>query len=497
MKKNIRNSLILFLLLLAPTACVDLVEMNIDPNNATTTNPQLLLTSISYRAFNNSGKSPMYAMRQLVQTDGENSSQLYKWNRGDFGDYSSLRNICKMEEEALRTNQPVFRALASFFKAHYYYRLTMTFGDVPCTEALKGESEGVFSPRYDSQQDVLRFVLNELDQANTILAANENVSIAGDIIYNGDTRKWRKFINAYRLKVLLSLSQRSHAENFLVAETFAKIVSSEPLMTSEADNGQLIYLDQQSNRYPYFNDSDFGSGMYMDSTYIALLAQRRDPRLFAVATQTPRAEEQAKPVDDFSSYDGGDPIKPYAEVNAKAANGLVSKPHPRYYKNPTNEPFILLGFSEQQLILAEGVVRGWIQGDDQRLYESAVKASFRFYQAYAKEFADYLTEDKAVLYLQGDLVAYENAITMENKIERIITQKYIPSFLQGGGWFGLFEYHRTGYPKFRKNDQMQVPYRWMYPQSEYNNNPENVQAALDLQFGGSDRVTDKTWIFNE
>ena len=33
---------------------------------------------------------------------------------------------------------------------------------------------------------------------------------------------------------------------------------------------------------------------------------------------------------------------------------------------------VLLGYVEQQLILAEAVVRGWIQGDDKIYYESAV-----------------------------------------------------------------------------------------------------------------------------
>lgn len=56
---------------------------------------------------------------------------------------------------------------------------------------------------------------------------------------------------------------------------------------------------------------------------------------------------------------------------------------------------VLLGYVEQQLILAEAVVRGWIQGDDKIYYESAVKASFEFYQKYAVSVADYLTQDAA------------------------------------------------------------------------------------------------------
>ena len=167
--------------------------------------------------------------------------------------------------------------------------------------------------------------------------------ISGDIIYNGNLVNWRKLINAYRLRILMSLSGKEKVGDIDVKSEFSKIVADGPLMESLSDNGQLIYLDQQDNRYPYFNDSDFGSGRFMDSTYIAALATRQDPRLFAVATQTPNAEKAGKAINDFSSYDGGDPAVPYSLVNDKAVAGNCSKPAPRYYQTPTNEPMVLLG----------------------------------------------------------------------------------------------------------------------------------------------------------
>ena len=473
-------------------SCIDLEEMNVDPNNPTTTDPALLLTGLSFKTFEESDAQVCHATKQLVLTSGESPYQVYKWTRGGFGYYSNLRDVTKMKEEAEKSNETAYEALALFFEAHYYYMLTMMFGDVPCSEALQGETNELYQPKYDSQETVLSTVLAKLDEANTLLTDNNSI-ISGDIIYGGDLLKWRRLINAYRLRVLMSLSNKQTVGGIDVKSTFARIFRDEPLMTGEADNGQLVFLDQQDDRYPYFNDSDFGSGRYMDSTYVAVLATRKDPRLFAFCTQTPAAEKAGLAVDDFASYDGGDPAIPYSLVNDKVSLGGCSKPATRYYQHPTNEPMILLGYTEQQLLLAEAVVRGWISGDDKEFYESAVRASFRFYEKYASSVAQYLGEDAADTYLQGDKVAYASSLTKEQKIERIILQKYIPTFLQGSMWMPYYDQLRTGYPEFRRASGVNLPYRWMYPQDEYNNNAASVQAALQSQFGGNDRTSDPLW----
>ena len=471
-------------------SCIDMEKMNVDPNNPTTTRPALLLTGIVYTAFNQTGSSACHATKQLILTSGESAYQVYKWTRGDFDYYDNLRDVTKMME--MSEQGSAYQALAHFFRANYFYRLTMNFGDIPYSDALKGETAAIYRPAYDSQEKVLEGILNELAEADNLLKGNNEI-ISGDIIYNGDLTRWRKLINAYRLRILMSLSNKTNVGGINIAATFADIVKNCPLMESAADNGQLVYNDQADNRYPYFNDSDFGSGRFMDSTYVASFATRKDPRLFAIATRTPKAEQEGKAVNDFTAYDGGDPAVPYSQVNDKATAGLCSKPAERYYKNATNEPMILMGYTEQQLILAEGVVRGWIDGDDKAYYESAVKASFDFYRTYAADAAAFLSDAAADTYLQGSEVAYTAKLTKDWKIERIAMQKYLPTFLQGGVWLPYYEALRTGWPHLRRAAGTQLPYRWMYPQSEYNNNTENVQAALDNQFGGRDRTSDKPW----
>lgn len=490
--KNIIFSLITATLLL--TSCKDQDLMNIDPNNARETHPQFQLTKVEWNAFENfGGTSPLYATRMLVQTDGESEGQYFKWGRGEFKAYFSLRDVTKMIEEAARINENSYIALAKFFRAYYFYNLTLTFGDIPYTEALKGESaEGYKAPVYDSQKSVFEGILEELEEANTILKS-QNLTIEGDIIYKGDINKWRKLINAFRLKVLMTLSKKEEDADLAIKQRFAEIVQNEPIFDNTAEDGQLVYLDREGNRYPEFNSSGFGSGMYMSSTFIEQLQNRQDPRLFMFCSQTKLAKEAGKAINDFSSYEGGDPAAPYAETNLKAAEGKVSKVNDRFPGDPTNEPMVLMGYAEQELIIAEAIVRNWLAGDANTHYRNGVKASFKFYESYAKGYAIYVTQEKAEEYLNLPANNFSLATTTDEKLNQIITQKYLRTFFQSG-WSAFYDNLRTGYPDFRRPQGLEIPFRWVYPQSEYDNNRDNVSAAIARQFGaGNDKINQQVW----
>src|SRR5690606_7011297 len=141
--------------------------------NATTTHPQALLTKVEWDAFRAfRGTGPLYIQKMLVQTDGENAGQIYNWQRGDFDAYSNLRNVEKMIEEAERINDQTYVALGKFFRAYYFYNLALQFGDVPYSDALKGESAETFSPQYDAQKDVFKGILAELKEASDLLEAH-------------------------------------------------------------------------------------------------------------------------------------------------------------------------------------------------------------------------------------------------------------------------------------------------------------------------------------
>ncbi len=488
--KNYILIAILFVLVLS--SCNKLEELNVNPNNVPETHPQLLLTNIEWNAFQVAGVSPMFASRMVVQTDGENTNQFYNWNRGSFRAYGRLRNVAKMIEEAGRIKNTAYQALGKFFRAYYFFELTMTFGDVPYSEALKGETESEFTPVYSSQKDIFIGILNELKEADQLLS-NDNSIIDGDIIYDGNTMQWRKLINSFRLKILITLSKKESDSGMNVASDFANIVANSPIMGSNDDSGQLEFIDELGSRYTEYNSSGYGSARYMDSTFVQRLQDRKDPRLFIFCGQTRVAKEAGLAIDDFNAYEGGDPIRPYNDVNIKAINGLVSKVNLRYTTKPTTEAHMILGYSELQLILAEASVRGWINLSAAELYEKGVKASFAFYNNYAVNYAQYVDEAAAMEYLKQPLVDFSNAMNNEEKIERIIMQKYLFSFLQSG-WRAYFDQLRTGYPGFRILPGVTPPTRWMYPNSEYQENSDNVTEAIARQFGsGNDKIREITW----
>jgi hypothetical protein len=483
--------IVLFLQLFC--GCAEEGSLRESPVNPRSAHPSQLLTEViweAYRAFQ--GPTPLYASRMLVLSDTESAHQYYKWSQGEYA-FDALRNVQKMEEESQRFGEAVYRAPALFFRAYYFLHMTLSFGDIPYREALRGESDGIDKPVYDTQEEVFAGILAELEEAERILAETAEADLQGDIIYKGDTDKWRRLINAFRLKTLLMLSSRVKDDSPDVPARFAAIVASAPLLRDSDDDGQLFFLDRTGNRYPEFNASRYNSGIYVDSTFIGLLQDHKDPRLFVFCAPTKSAREAGKAAADFSAYEGGDPAAPYDLVNAKAAQGGVSKVNDRYYLHPTAEPLWILCFSEQQFILAEAAVRGWIEADAEALYASGVCASFRFYATYASGQAELLSETAAETYLLDPLHRLAAIPSAEGRIEAIIIQKYFQSFLQGK-WTPFFDHLRTGYPAFRCPAGVKVPYRWMYPLTEYQTNAENLSVALVRQFDGAEGIQRPTWL---
>lgn len=490
MKMNKIISIIL--LAFSIVSCENLQNINDNPNSPVEVSPQAILPNILKDAFYR-GTGGMYAQKMVIKTDGHSTDQFYEWNRGSFGTYnSSLLQVKKMEEEATRTESPAYLALAKFFRAYYFYGLTLRFGDIPFSEALQGQDGDNFSPKYDSQENVFDGILQYLTDASTELSklADEGVTINGDIIYNGDLGQWLKLVNSFHLKVLMSLSHHTTVGAHNIANEF-KTVSQEPLMESNDDNGQLSYLDQVGSRYPQFNAQ--WSGYYMDKTYIDRMAARKDPRLFLFCLPTNEAATAGKAIDDFSAYAGGDPAVPYGDNITLVKDGKISQINDRFRMHPVGEPTMLMGYAELQQVLAEATVRGWISGDAKTYYENGVKASFLWYETYATDYSQYVTQDAAMQYLQEDSVKFSSDLTMEEKIKRVILQKYFVSFYQGD-WDPFYEHLRTGYPTFKHVEGTEIPYRWMYPDSEYKYNTQNVEAAITSQFGANnDDTHEKPW----
>ena len=478
--------LALIAMLIWANSCKDFDALQSDPNRAIQTHPGLILTNIEVATFNMIDLGSALASRMIVFTDGATDEQYYGWQRSGFGRYNTLRQITKMEAEADRLGGlENYKSLALFLKSFHIIELTKIFGDVPYSDALNAAS-GTYTPEYDAQQNIYIKVLDDLKKASNDLDASKG-SITGDVIYNGDILKWKKLINAYALRVLMSLSLKTGNTSLAVVNRFKEIVNDPaqyPIFTDNDDNAALYFYDITGNRYPYFNNNSLKTAYYMEESFINLLKDRQDPRLFIFADQTPAGS--GSPETDFDSYGGADGSAPLAEITNLVVDGEVSRLDARFYNDPVNEPSVALSYAEVEFTLAEAAARGWITDDPGVHYENGIRASMDFHGISSAEQDQYIMEPE---------VTYNPA----KGIEMIITQKYI-NFYMGGGWESFYNHLRTGFPVFSVNgggvlNNGLVPKRWMYPQTELQLNSANVSDAIARQFPGGDDINGVMWLY--
>ncbi|MFC3561137.1 SusD/RagB family nutrient-binding outer membrane lipoprotein [Pedobacter jamesrossensis] len=480
--KNLLSLLVLIVIL--QTGCKKFSEFQTDPNKSTIATPDLLLNSIEQTAFQASNVTVAYASRQMVYTDAVSLEQYYGWTRGSYNGYNNLRQVIKMEQAAINQNKPEYIPIAKFYKAWYFLQLTQMFGDIPYTQALKGD-EGITTPLYDKQEDIYLGILNDLKTASGLITST-TPNVAGDIVYNGNMQQWKKAINSLSLRVLLSLSIKENDTKLEVKKRFAEIVNAPatyPIMESNTDNAQLKFYDLLNNRYPYFNSNDMQTAYYMEETFVDLLKLLKDNRLFSFADKAPKFS--SLPATDFNAYGGAKGSAPVNENNARSVAGELSKINPRYYNNPVNEPSIALGYAEVQFILAEGVTRGWIAGNANDYYQKGIQASMLFYNINQTAINTYLSQSTV------QLAAGSGALV------NILTQKYIASFMNSD-WQPFYEQRRTGIPTFDLSgagvlNNKRIPKRWMYPESELRLNQVNVSGSISSQYTSGDDINGVMW----
>ncbi|MDR3712734.1 MAG: SusD/RagB family nutrient-binding outer membrane lipoprotein [Puia sp.] len=474
------------------TSCKKFEDYQTNPNQPTQADPSLELTNIEQTAFATISTDAALASRYLIYTEGSSLSQYYGWTRSEFTPYSNISQVVKMQQEAIRTSQLNYYYLGKFLTDYYIVQLTETFGDVPFSkaeQAMSGDqSPAALMPAYDSQESIYLQVLNDLETVNDSL--NAGSAINGDIIYSGDVTKWKKAINAFSLRVLMSLSLKTGDAQLQVQQHFNNIVSNPgkyPLFASNDDNAELKYYNLSGNYYPYYNDNSLKTDFYMDSSFVHLLKGLRDPRLFTFGKPTTAS---GLPVGDFNAYSGVPGSAPLSDNVNAVSNGLASAINNRYAYDPINEPSIAIGYAEQEFTLAEAVIRGWIGGSAASYYMNGVQA--------ALDFSNYQGNS----YTDGQIQAYlaQPSVQLQSGtgLQQILTQKYISMFMNTG-WEPFYNQRRTGIPVFETSgggilNNGQVPRRWMYPTSEYNNNSTNVDAAVTSQYGGNDNINGVMWM---
>ncbi len=484
MKKNLILYIFSYVLLFLNACTKDFDIINTNPNVSSEVPPDLLLPGVIANPLNTLVYESWEIGNIVVQHTAKNqfvNEDRYLWGeRNSIWNtfYSNLRNVQTMLNKSDQLQFKNYQAIAIIIRSWLFSVLTDCYGDIPYSQAIKAKTDGINFPVYDKQEDIYNGMLADLKTASDLIGTS-NEKIAGDILFNGDLKKWKKLANSLRIRMLMRISDRRSVS----AELQAILNNSNyPIMESNSDNAALTYLPAFPNQFPLHTTRIGSFNEYrISKTITDTLLSLQDPRIKIFARPTPASENTANPIIE-GIPNGMDDVK------ALTYNGGQQNQSPvgRLYFEDAITPKglqvakgVIMNYSELQFLLAEAANKGLISGDAKTYYEKGIQASFDFYGLEVPNG-----------YLNMNQVAYKPG---SDGLEQIAFQKWVSLFFQGlEAWF---DWRRTGLPSLKPGESNlngnKIPVRFIYPIIEQALNSENRNAAVNRQ--GPDNINTRVW----
>lgn len=493
---------VLVLAAAAGFAACDFEEKNTNPNNSTFIEPGPLLTYTQLNTVTGGSAKNLQVgtcMMLVQQTATLNSSEA---SAGDkyymmsapansyFNDFygSAIKNWREMEVQASKDGKyQNMLGAAKIWGAYLFQRMTDLYGDVPYSEAGLAFYEKIYKPKYDRQEAIYHDLIEQV-QAGIDLLSEDKPAIEGDLFYDGDLARWKKFGYSLMLRLGMRLSK---ADPALAAAT-AKAAVAGGIMSEPDDLCMVKHIaggrdyDKNPLSYRFQVDNYVANDVVKISrTFMDYLKTTHDPRIWV-----------------YCSLKNGDadPDKQAGLPNGYDSNTITSVPGYKGKENysnfntrtilKTDAPTLFLAPSESKLLHAEAALRGWVSGDAAELFGEAVRLSMQEQKiAYGVEIAD--TEIDA--FLAQDL--FGHAAGTEAKLEVLGEQYWVATFMNG--YESYANWRRCGYPRLTptgyagNESNGEIPRRLPYATDEYTINKANVEAAVQQQ--GADHVNTRVW----
>ncbi len=455
--------------MLLATSCKkikDFGDTNVNPNGTAVPSPAALLTNVlsGLGGLAAQTRPGLYA-QQFSETQYTEVS-LYALPQLEFdgtfaGGLMDLQNIININtDEGTKGNAAKFGANANqiatarIMKAYIFWTITDRWGDIPYFEALQGSAN--LSPKYDKQEAIYKDLVKELKAANAQLQPG-GAKVQGDIIYDGDVAKWRKFANSLRMLIALRTSKVYPGPSEFGAMEF-KDAFQDPsgYISTNADNFTIRYpgtVAAFSNPWwgLYNGRTDFAESKLMTD----LTASLADPRQTAFGSSTtgfPYGLTRDQAVAFGTSY----------------ATILAST------KRERSSPLVVIGASDVLLAIAEAAQRGWVTANVATFYQNGI----------AENWAEWGVTGNLTNYMSNSSVALTGTAS---DLQKIQLQQYISFYPDGvQAWSN---WRRTGVPALTPTpnaigSSKQIPRRFTYGPNEYNLNSESVKEALTSLTGG-------------
>jgi hypothetical protein len=346
-------------------------------------------------------------------------------------------------------------AVARILKAYYFWTITDSWGDIPYTQALKG----VGAIAYDTQEIIYKDLLKELKEA--VAQFDAGLTIQGDILYGGNTSKWKKFANSMRVLIALRMSKADAATG--KTEFAAALADAGGIIDAAADNAALtppggVYQNVFYNYYVVVQRKDYA----VSKTITDILSTNNDLRINAFASSTVGFPFGLTRTDAVT----------FANANVNYARILA--PARRTETSST----VLIAAEDVKLARAEAAALGWTTENFATLYSDAIQTSFTRWGVYtATAFATYMAQPAIALGV--------------NNIQKIALQQWLAFYPNGTQ--GFASWRRNGIPTLTPAPGLSaIPRRIVYGPNELQLNPTNYTTAAarytdatgtDSQFG--------------
>ncbi len=400
-----------------------------------------------------------------------------------------LEDFKQVQIKGESQNSPAVSAPAVIMQQWEYGYLTDAWGNVPYSQALKGDS-GIVLPTYDAQKDIYTGMFAALTKAASDLSTPGPQSLGGaDPIYGGSPTKWQKFANSLHARDAMRISYVDQAT--ADAELKAALTGPGGVIASNADNAQLNWPGDGVYNNPWANNFQTRDDHRMSKTFVDTLLSHADPRLpiFAMPTVdyskgVVGAAQYAGQPNGLSASDAGTYFTSTSRPGAVFYPGATTAGF--FGGNGAKQPSYLMTYAEMNFIKAEAANRGLgglTAGQAAQFYYDGIKASM---QQWGVADADITT------YLARPDIAYQGSTA---GLKQIATQKWIALFTDGAqAWF---EWRRTCVPNIKAGPAAifsYVPRRLEYPITERSVNGDNVEAAITAQgFDDANEMAGQTY----
>ena len=500
-------------LVLSTTSCEKYLDINENTNSPTTVQPDLVLPSgivgsaAQSAAYNNYGGSLVGYIANAGGFSGFGALLNYDFTPGFFsnwtGTYDNLNDYKYVIDQTEGDDHAAyFNAAAKIMTAYMYQLVVDAHGDVPYTDALQGTDN--LTPSYDSAPAIYQDLVAKLSEAISIIDNAENptaLNSASDPLFGGDMDLWKRFANTIKLRMLVRISGVSSLQDF-VSSQFSSLDESIGFLEDDAIANPGYVLDRPNptwSRWGYTTTGNVANSSRVPTFYIYGYYdgnKLNDPGRGSLIFNDFGNGDRPTPLNQLGVEQDNPPIRSnyspwYTGVRESASS--ISNALGVVKGSSQGEPLMLA--AESYFLQSEAQLKGYISGDAKESFESGIAASFVYLN---KNVNGDVNESEALsdveLYFASNnsskLVNFDLAASDEEKMEAIITQKYIALNMIHGheAWN---EYRRTGYPRTSPSADKynnfasinsnstrpdELPTILLYPQTEFAYNPTNVKT---------------------